>query len=567
MMTMLETMKTLGHLAAFKMTETRCDLSYCPSGLDPATFISASEAAQLIPDGATVITAGMAGHARCSIFFWAVKDAYLKKKSPSGLTWITVSAQGGRGRGPGTIEELAIPGLLSEYITGHVDTARAQLLLGETGHLEIHTLPQGEITELLNAQAIGMSTIVSDTGIGTFLDPELGGGTAVTRDTLKSYVKRNGKHLEYTLPLINVALFNAPYADREGNIYFKHAAAITEIMEASMAAHHNGGKVIATVSGIIDKNESGISLPAQYVDHIVINPWNEQTVTVKQKKYWPMFTVGANVNIDASLKKLKILNRIVKASPMRGPTENALSRMAASLLVNVAEKGNLINLGIGLPEEVGRMIYEGGLFPDFTFTSETGVYGGLPAPGLFFGGAINPQKIESSPWIFNHYKTHLDVAVLGFLQVDSTGNVNASRRGPKVTDYVGPGGFMNIADSANTIIFIGSWMAKADFRLEGGKLRLKKKGIPKFVALMNETTFNAREALKKGKRIFYVTTIGIFQLTGNGPKLIQVMPGIDIERDVLKGCTARIRIDAKIKTVQDSIVTGENYRLSWDATM
>lgn len=550
-------------MAYFLATLKRHNLNHCPKGLDKTIFIPAAKAARMIPDGSTVISVGMAGHARCSIFFWAVKDSYLKDNHPSGLTWVTVSAQGGRGKFPGTVEEVAVPGLLSEYIAGHVETAKHQLRMGADKKIEIHIMPQGEITELLSAQGNGCRSILSETGIGTFLDPDFGGGTAVTPHSRKSYVKRQGDKLEYSLPPIDVALFNAPYADREGNIYFKNASTITEITEAALAAHKNRGKVMATVSSIIDKDEAAISLPARYVDHIVVNPWNEQTATVKQRNYWPMFTEGADVDMDKAMGKLRKISAIAAGSPKRGPIDNTLARMAASLFVSVARKGNLVNLGIGLPEEVGRLVYEGGLYHDLTFSSETGVYGGLPTPGLFFGGAINPQKMYSSAWIFNHYKTHLDVTVLGLLQVDSMGNVNVSRQGAKVTEYVGPGGFMNIAASAKTIIFIGSWMAKADFSLKNGKLTLVKKGIPKFVDHLHEVTFNAQEALKKGKRIFYVTTIGIFKLTENGPELIQVMPGIDIKRDVLDACTAKIHISENIKTIPGSIVTGNNYQLSW----
>lgn len=562
-MNFLETTKLYGHMAWFLATLKRHNLNHCPTGLDPTIFITAAQAARKIPDGSTVISVGMAGHARCSIFFWAIKDTYLKTKHPANLTWLTVSAQGGRGKFPGTVEEIAVPGLLSEYISGHVETTKHQLQMAADKKIELHIMPQGEITELLNAQGTGGRTILSETGIGTFLDPDFGGGTAVTPHSQKSYVKRQGDKLEYTLPPIDVALFNAPYADREGNIYFKNASTITEIREASLAAHHNKGKVMATVSAIIDKDESAISLPAQFVDHIVVNPWNEQTATIKQKNYWPMFTEGAQVDMDEAIGKLRKISAIAAGSPRRGPIDNTLARMAASLFVSVARKGNLVNLGIGLPEEVGRLVYEGGLYHDLTFSSETGVYGGLPTPGLFFGGAINPQKMYSSAWIFNHYKTHLDVTVLGLLQVDSMGNVNVSRQGSNVTEYVGPGGFMNIAACAKTIIFIGSWMAKAEFRLKNGKLTVVKKGIPKFVDRLHEVTFNAQEALKKGKRIFYVTTIGIFKLTENGPELIQVMPGIDIERDVLGTSTAKIHISKHIKTVPDSIVTGKNYRLAW----
>ncbi|TYT73563.1 CoA-transferase [Desulfobotulus mexicanus] len=563
-MKFIETAKIYGHLISFLATQNRYNLSYHPGAIDRNRFITAAEAAKQIPDGSTVISVGMGGHARCSILFRAIRNSYLKDKTPKNLTWMTVSAQGGRGKAPGTVEEVAVSGLIKEYISGHVETAHKQLEMGANKEIEIHILPQGEITQILHNQSEGNTTSLSEIGIGTFLDPDLGGNTAATPHSTKSYVKKNGDLLEYSLPKIDVALFNAPYADSEGNIYFKNASAITEIREAALAANYNGGKVIATVSKIIEKDETSISLSSKHVTHIVVNPANEQTASIKQKKYWPMFTEGAKECMEKSIAKMNTINKITSYTPKRGPVENVLARMAASLFVKVAQKGNLVNLGIGLPEEVGRLVYEGGLFDDFTFSSETGVYGGLPASGLFFGGAINPQKMYSSAWIFNHYKTSLDITVLGTLQVDSKGNVNVSKRGEGVKNYVGPGGFMNIADSAKTIIFIGSWMAKAEFKLKDGKLTLIKKGIPKFVDEVLEVTFNAKAALKRGKTVYYVTTVGIFKLTEKGPELIQVMPGIDVKKDILEASTAKIQISENLELVPESITTGNGYKLAWD---
>lgn len=562
-MELIEITKLVAHLATYKLTQKRYDIDYRPAWLESDKFISAREAVQQVSDNATVISTGMASHARGAIFYWAFRDVHKKKKTPKDLTWITVSAQGGRGKAPGTIEELGVPGLLKEYICGHVETAKSLLDLGDKGHLEIHTLPQGEITALLVAQARGEATVESHTGIGTFYDPELGGTTAITLGAKKSYISRNNGRLSFTMPKVEAAFMVAPYADREGNIYFRHAATITENVEAAEAAYKNGGKVFVTVSDIIEKDESEIRIPKEWVTGIVVNPWNEQTGAVRQKEFWPLFTEGARVDTQKAVKTLKLVNKLARITPARGAVENTMARMAASLFTKEAKKGDLINLGIGLPEEVGRLIYEGGLHHDLTFSSETGALGGIPTPGLYFGGAINPIKLNSSAWMFDHYKNNLDMTVLGILQVDSEGNVNVSKRGKRVSDYVGPGGFMNIASSAKKIIFLGSFMAKANFKLRNGKLRIAKKGIPKFVDTLNEVTFNAKEALKQGKKVYYVTTVGIFRLTEQGVELYRVMPGIDIRKDIIANSTARIIVPDHVETVTPDIVTGIGYTLSW----
>ena len=113
-MKFIETAKLYGHMVKFLATQNYFKLNYIPNGLDRGKFITGAEAARLVPKGSTVISVGMAGHARCSILFRAIREGYLKENTPADLTWITVSAQGGRGKAPGTVEEIAVPGLISE---------------------------------------------------------------------------------------------------------------------------------------------------------------------------------------------------------------------------------------------------------------------------------------------------------------------------------------------------------------------------------------------------------------------------------------------------------------------
>ncbi|MBU4316267.1 MAG: hypothetical protein KKF30_03215 [Proteobacteria bacterium] len=564
-MNLFEKLKLVMSLIGHTITSKKYDVNYVPEKMSSERFISALKAAKWIKDGSTVISTGMAGHARCSIFYWAIAKQFLQAGHPKNLTWVAVSAQGGRGKTKGTLEELALPGLIDTCICGHLETAKAFLEMGSKGLMELHTMPQGEIAFLLEAQAEGTCEIKSKTGIGTFLDPKYGGGTAVTPQAKHTFVKSENQSLVYTLPAIDVALFSAPYADKIGNIYFKNASTITESREAAMAANKNGGRVIAAVCDIIEYNPKEIGLPAEYVDGIVVNPLNEQAGGIRQRKFWPMFTEGAREDIDKALVKTIFVSRLAGITPKRQPVDDALARMAAWLFSKHAKPGDLINLGIGLPEEVGRLLYTGGLYKDLTFSSESGPYGGLPTSGIFFGGAINPRVLKSSAWMFHHYKNNLDIAVLGILQVDSKGNVNVSRRGPKVTDYVGPGGFINISDAAKTVIFIGSWMAKAEFRLAGGQLSLDKPGIPKFVDTLHEVTFNADKALKRGQNVFYVTTVGIFELTRRGIALIAVMPGVEIEKDIIQNSQAKIVLPETgiVPLIPPQVVTGINFSLKW----
>ncbi|MGD0278909.1 MAG: CoA-transferase [Smithella sp.] len=553
-------------LLKYRATWRKHDSDYVPGGNLPKVFMSARKAVQLIPDGATVISTGIAGNSRCSIYYWAVREMFERTGRPSGLTWMVVAAAGGRGEAPGTLEEVALPGLLKCHISGHVETHKALLKLGDEGKLDVHTMPQGVMTRLIEGQAKGIHEVASSVGVGTFLDPRVGTGTSLLRNKDNSFVRANDDTLVYTLPEINVAIFSAPYADREGNIYFRNAATITENVEAAHAARANGGVVLVTVSDIIEPSPKEISVPAAMVDAIVVNPRNEQTGGVIQRKYFPMFTEGAHVDIINATYLVKLANTFTGITPIRDKVDNAVARMAASLFVRETTPGSLINFGVGLPEEVSNILFESGLYKQLTFTTESGVYGGMPASGMYFGASINPLKLISSARMFHLYEKYLDVAVLGCLEVDSDGNNNVSRRGDLVFNCVGPGGFPDIVDAARTIIFVGKWTEKGKYSIEDGKLVVEKHGKPKFVARIREITFNAQKALAKGAAVYYVNTVGIFKLTTAGVELISVMPGVDVEKDIIKVSGAKINIPKEVPIISDDLVTGKGFSLKFERT-
>ena len=557
--------KILSTIARWRLTWDKRDTNCKVPGLDNPKFMSAMEAVRLIPDGAGVISSGMAANARCSIFYWGIKELYLKTGHPRDLVWMGVGAMGSRGRVPGTLEELDFPGVLAGYIGGHLETIKAQLRLADKGNMFLGTLPQGIMGYLMEAQARGEDSVLSDVGVGTFLDPRVGSGSQILTGIGPQLVTVEGDLLRYTMPKIDIAMFVLPYADSEGNLYAHNAATLTECKPSTYAARGNGGKVLATVSGIILKDPSRIYIPADKVDAIVVNPRSEQTGTVPQRKYWPLFTVGGNEDINEGVEQLKFVNNILKITPTRGDAENALARLAAQVFARTVRPGAYVNIGVGLPEEVCRLVYEGGLYKDVTFGCETGVLGGMPAMGIYFGSAVCPREMMSSAEIFHIWENKLDLTILGLLEADSEGNVNVSKRGEGAINYVGPGGFPNLVRSAKNILFIGSWMAHAKFAIEDGRLVIRKTGEPKFKEKVSQITFSGRQALLQGKNVYYVTNVGVFRLTARGMELSQIMPGIDLERDVIKCCPMKIVLpeDGRVPVVEDSVVTGKGFNLKW----
>lgn len=560
-----EKLKLLAHIARWRATWSRHDLDYFPDEALNDKFITARRAATLIEDGDVVVTSGMAGNARCSIFYWAIKDRFMGTAHPRGLTWISVSAHGSRGRVPGTVEELGMPGLITRYVAGHAETKKSILRLAGAGKLELHTMPQGQMTFVFEAQARGEDSVLGDAGVGTFLDPRVGTGSEVTRTGAQSLSTAEGDKLRYTLPKIQVALFVAPACDREGNIYMENAACYTESLESSLAARANGGRVIASVAEVIEKDEARIFMTADQVDHIVVNPFSEQTGSIPQLRYWKMFTPESDVSLEVGVEKLRFANNVLKITPVREAVDDSLARLAATWFTRMSRAGSLVNIGVGLPEEVARLLQERGLLKDLTLFTETGCIGGLPAPGIFFGAAVCPERLTTSAKVFHLAYEKLDTTILGVLECDSDGNINVSKRGEGAINYVGPGGLPDLATAAKNVLFVGSWMAHQKLEIRAGEVRIVTPGAHKFIRAVDEITFSGKQALAAGKTVHYVTNVGVFRLTERGMMLVEVMPGIDVQRDILDACPMRVVLpeDGHVPVVDASIVTGKGFCLGF----
>jgi propionate CoA-transferase len=324
----------------WRLTWSRRDLGYRPRGALDARFMTARDAARLMPDGACCLSTGMAGNARCSTLFWAIRENFRKSGRPRGLTWIAVGGQGGRGRAPGTVEELGLAGLLNCFISGHVETTKALLALAQAGELELHVMPQGEMCLALEAQARGDAdaSILSRTAIGTVLDPRCGRGSAVTPGASESFIECEGEMLRFRLPKLDVAVIAAPWADAAGNIYLHDAATLTEIHDAAHAAKRNGGQVLVSVAGVIPSDPERIGLPAAMVDAVVVNPRQEQTILSRQRACWRAFTIGGDGDDKAAIEKLRFINRFLRLTPVRGPVECALARLGAHVFARAASR-------------------------------------------------------------------------------------------------------------------------------------------------------------------------------------------------------------------------------------
>jgi propionate CoA-transferase len=534
----------IAQLARWGLSWVRRDTRYPSPVPENPKFMSPRAAVELIGDGDVLATSGLGGNQRAAIVYAAIREAFQETGHPAGLTVMNLGGCGGRGIAPGTVEELGQRGLCTRLITGHFETFRAMLDLAAAGHCELQCLPLGTMALLVDALRQGHTSLLTATGVGTCMDPRVGTGSRVAGAARKQLISVSGNRLRYRIPKIDIALFNAPAADRRGNLYVKNCAMTGDSYESACAAKRNGGRVIANVGLIVEEGYDRVFLPAEMVDAVVYYPDTEQTAGVFHREHWTVLTTHSEVPIAEGLERVQFVNWLASVTPRRTPAEDAVARLAARTLLANVRKGGHVAIGTGLSEEAARAIFEAGRLDDVTFLVESGVVGGLPAPGLYFGASLRPQRILSSAEIFAFCYEKLDATCLGVLQADSAGNVNVSKRGEGPRNYVGPGGFIDLTAAAKTIVFVSGWMTHAKIAAEGAALRIVKPGTPKFVDHVDEITFSGARALAAGKRVYYATHVGLFHLTARGMELVGVMPGINVRRDILERTSMRVVLPA-----------------------
>lgn len=377
------------------------------------------------------------------------------------------------------------------------------------------------ISHLYRDIAAGKPGTISRVGLGTFVDPRQDGGRIndITREDLVRRIELDGREwLFYKAMPTHVALLRGTTADPRGNVTMEREALSLDNLAMAMAVRNCNGVVIVQVERIADPgslNPRAVKLPAALVDCVVEAPreLHHQTFATE---YSPGFSAEIRVPLAAR-------------APMPLSARKIIARRAAFEL----PPNGVVNLGIGMPEGVAAIANEERLLEHITLTAEPGVIGGLPASGLDFGAAINTEAIVDQNQQFDFYDGGgLDMACLGMAQCDESGSVNVSRFGAKLA---GAGGFINISQNARRIVFAGTFTCGGlEVKVRGGKLEILQEGkARKFTRKVEQITFNGPRAFERQQPVLYVTERCVFRLTGKGLTLVEVAPGVNLEKDVL----------------------------------
>jgi len=488
-------------------------------------IITPKEAAELIPDGATIATAafGLAGWPEEVAL--AMEERFLKTGHPANLTHIHAAGIGDwKDRGEC---HWAHDGMLTKFIGSHAGSSPRLLKQISDNKILAWNFPLGTILQVFREMGRRAPGLLTKTGLGTFIDPRYDGGklNPLTKEKGEDLVKyipdfEGEEYLFFKAWKLDFGFMRGTTADEHGNITCEKEALNLEMLSVAQAVKACGGKVIVQVETLAKAgtlNPKLVKVPGIYVDYIVVAEHPENIMQTQGTKFNRSFCGEVKVPIQQAMPQLPLDERKI------------MVRRAAMEL----REGYKANFGIGTPTFLGSIMAEEGCDDLITMISESGSIGGVPGGGLDFGAHWN---IEASCDQGDHFSFFdgggLDIGVFGLSEVDKDGNVNTSLLNGKI---MGVGGFANIAATAKHAVFVGTFTAGGlKCHVEDGKMVIDQEGkFKKFVNKCPQLTFNAEQSLKAGNTILFITERCVIERTTEGMVLTEIAPGIDLQKDIL----------------------------------
>ncbi|MDF2810968.1 MAG: coenzyme transferase family protein [Microvirga sp.] len=504
--------------------------------------LTASAAAALVRDGDTILIGGSgSGHAVPEALIAAVEQRFLTEHQPRALT--TIHPVGLGNRGEAGASRFAHEGLIRRVVCGTVVDAPPIAEMASRDAIECYTLPQGALSQLIREIAAGRPGLVTHVGLHTFVDPRLGGGKqskTCSEDLVELVTVKDREWLFYKPVHVDVAFLRGTTADEDGNISMEDEAIFGEMLSMAQATRRCGGLVIVQVKRLARRGTlpgKSVKIPGMMVDAVIVDAEQKQTY---QTFFDPAFAGQLRMPLHG-FPKLPLDERKIVAR-----------RCAMEL-----RRGAVCNIGSGICTGIGLVGAEEGLLDEVVLTNEQGLIGGAPASGLDAGASRNYWAMIDQPYQFDFYDGGgLDIAFLSAVEVDRAGNVNISRFAGRV---VGIGGFVNISQNARTMVFGGTFTAGGlKVQAENGGLVILSEGKHrKFVETVEQVAYSGPYGRSRGQTTLFVTERAVFRTGENGLELIEIAPGIDLERDVLGQMAFRPQIAPELKRMDSRLFRPE----------
>ena len=491
-------------------------------------IMTAQEAISLIRDGDCICVNSFVGIENPVELHEALYERYQETHSPKHLTMVS-SAGFGVWDENRNAEGYIRAGAVDRLICGHFGAMPSTKKIILENRFEAYNLPLGCISHAIRAQAGGIPGALSKVGLDIFVDPRREGPGINQISTDNSFVKVvevDGKEfLYYKLPKITVALIKGTAADRKGNISFDDMYMSGDALSICQAAKSNNGIVIVQVDKIVEEptRPRNTIIPGCLVDAIVVQEPEPRDDALTA------LTGSFEIRYEQWKEWTDKLAAVSPSTRSSGVAAEIIGKRAAREL----RKEDIVNIGIGIPETISKYAEESGMLDHITLTVESGGIGGFPASGKVFGAMIGAASVYDMANQFDLYNSGgLDICFMGALEVDKYGNVNA-HRGPGA--YAGIGGFANITAQTSTVVFCLTFNTKGlEVHRDGDAVLIDENGVvPKFVDNVRSISFSARKAIANGQKVLYVTERCVFILTARGLKLLEVYPGVDVQRDIL----------------------------------
>lgn len=368
--------------------------------------------------------------------------------------------------------------MISSYVGENKEFER-QLM---TGELDVEIIPQGTLAERIRAGGAGIPAFFTPAGVGT----EVAEGKEMRIFEGKKYLLEHAIKADYSL-------VKAWRGDSEGNLVFRGTARNFNPMMATA-----GQITIAEVDelvpvGSLDPNE--IHLSGIYVDRIFEGSAYQKRIEQRTTRQ------NQNTFIQEGEKGI-------------GLSKNQIAQRIAQEI----QKGDYVNLGIGIPTLVANFI---GPDQEVVLQSENGLLGIGPFPeesdvdpDLINAGKQTISLLPNSS-LFNSADSfamirggHVDVTILGAMEVSETGDIANWKIPGKMVK--GMGGAMDLVASAKNIIVAMQHVSK-----EGKSKLLKTCTLP-------------LTGVKCVKKI--VTELAVLEIAEEGGfRLLERAPGVSIE--------------------------------------